>query len=296
MAKATPVEPEALSWVETDGGYALALHEGKLRCRNAKGKVLTSVPKKVKETEAAEQLLALRDFLVRHETECRSTVEEWMLRSLPVPRPVLQEVWADPAWRACLEHAVVVPCGDDEAVAGFLRDVDPERGLGIVDADGETRWLAAETIAIPHPILLEDLDDLRELASDLELTQGLPQLFRETWRRPEGDALQARTVDEFSGGHFKQLTHAVSRCRTVGCRVRGGYASILVWEDGKPCEARLWIGADHPEAETETGELLWVDARERQLTLAEVGPVAYSEGMRMASLVYAGRVQEEEEG
>jgi len=33
----------------------------------------------------------------------------------------------------------------------------------------------------------------------------------------------------------------------------------------------------------------------RQLALAEVGPVAYSEGMRMAALVYAGRAADQED-
>jgi hypothetical protein len=33
-----------------------------------------------------------------------------------------------------------------------------------------------------------------------------------------------------------------------------------------------------------------VDEEERQLTLGQVGPVAWSEGVRMASLIYAGRL------
>jgi len=40
--------------------------------------------------------------------------------------------------------------------------------------------------------------------------------------------------------------------------------------------------------------MVWVDERERALTLAELGPVAFSEGMRMASAIYAGRVVEQE--
>jgi hypothetical protein len=60
-------------------------------------------------------------------------------------------------------------------------------------------------------------------------------------------------------------------------------------------EARFWLGADHPEGETWTGELVWVDDQEQQLDLAQVGPVAWSEGTRMAALVYAARVTEGEE-
>jgi hypothetical protein len=68
-----------------------------------------------------------------------------------------------------------------------------------------------------------------------------------------------------------------------------------VWDAGTVTEARYWIGAEHPESETYTGQLLWVDSRERGLPLASVGPVAFSEGMRMASAIYAARVVEKKE-
>ena len=60
-------------------------------------------------------------------------------------------------------------------------------------------------------------------------------------------------------------------------------------------EARYWIGSDYPEGETYTGELVWVDRDEKSLKLGQVGPVAYSEGMRMASSIYAARKTEDEE-
>lgn len=41
--------------------------------------------------------------------------------------------------------------------------------------------------------------------------------------------------------------------------------------------------------ETFTGELTWVDQQGQELSWSEVGPVAYSEGHRMASLIFAGR-------
>ena len=46
----------------------------------------------------------------------------------------------------------------------------------------------------------------------------------------------------------------------------------------------------------ETAQLSWVDGRERTIKLADVGPVAFSEGMRMASSIYAARVVEKPEG
>ena len=44
MSAASP-QPQ---WQPAEGGYSLALVGGKLACRNAKGKVLASVPAKVK--------------------------------------------------------------------------------------------------------------------------------------------------------------------------------------------------------------------------------------------------------
>ncbi len=284
-------------WIDAGGGYSLALLDGKLACRNEKGNELKSVPKGVRDSKVGRQLLTLRDWLKRHERECAEQVEAWMLRSLTVPRAAIAATWDDPAWRTPLHHAVVCPLEGGEldlSRAGFLEGASVDRGIGVVDLDGESRWLDAPEIVLPHPILLSDLDDWRELATDLGFSQGLSQLFRETFARAAKHAGTHGSVTDFAEGKFAQLNHALGKCRTLGYRVRGGYAVCPVWEDGRSVEARYWIGADYPEGETFTGELVWVDDRERNLKLADVGPVAFSEGMRMASAIYAARVVEEE--
>ena len=282
-----------LAWVEAADGYHIAIDGGRVVCRNPKGRVLASVPKRVR--ESANELQALRDWLTEHARDCGETVDTWMARSLPVPRTVLEAVWPDPAWRGPLDNAVVRP-PDDPDRGGFLRGVDPERGLGVVDLDGETDWLDVPIVVLPHPVLLDDLDDWRELATELSVEQGLSQLFRETWGRPTDLDPEASSVDQFAGGDFEMLSHATSRARSLGFGVRGGYATCPVFERGRHVEARYWIGAEWPELETTTDELLWVDERERRLVLVDVGPVAFSEGMRMASGIYAGRVVDKEEG
>lgn len=57
-------------------------------------------------------------------------------------------------------------------------------------------------------------------------------------------------------------------------------------ERGVPVEARCWLGSDEAGSSEEAGRLLWVDEAERPLPLGEVGPVAWSEGRRMAELMY----------
>lgn len=275
-----------MHWVEAENGYSLALDGGKLLARNAKGKVLTAVPKGVRDSPLGEQLLELRDWLKQHARECQATVEGWMLRSQPVAAVLLQEVWPDPDWRTPLLN-LLVRAGQH---TGFLREVG-ERGLGLVDLDGESQWLQPAEVTLPHPILVPDLAEYREVLTELGLTQTVQQLFRECWPLPDEDV---RWVREFSDGKFAQIVHAHGRARSLGYPVRGGYACCSVWQDGRTVQARFWVGAGSPEEETYTGDLSWVDAREAALSAHQAGVLAYSEGMRMASQIYAGRVIEKE--
>lgn len=296
---AAAIGEDGLGWIDAGHGYKLALDGKKLVAMNAAGKRLSSVPKEVKDSDVADQLESTRDWLAEHDRECIATVEQWMLRSLPVPRAVLEAVWEDPSWRRPLENAVVVAVTADGAQdptrAGLFRGVDAKKGVGIVDLDGETGWLAVEQVAIPHPILIPELDAWRELVTQIAVTQGIAQLHRETHARPPALAPTATAIDAFEDGKFAMLMHVLGKARSLGYKVRGGFATCKVLEHGVPTEARYWIGADSPEAETYTGSLLWVDARERTLPVAEVGPVALSEGMRMASAIYAARVVEKQE-
>ena len=153
----------------------------------------------------------------------------------------------------------------------------------MVDADGETRWLDAALVSIPHPVLLDDLEELRELALELDLTQGVEQLLREVHHKPAGLDPAERRVADFAGGTFAQLRHALARAGTLGFQVRAGYAVCRAQDTDAPVEARYWLGADDPWMEAWTGDLVWVDGRERQLTLGQVARRLFG-GVRMASL------------
>ncbi|MCA9196279.1 MAG: DUF4132 domain-containing protein [Planctomycetales bacterium] len=286
-------------WLEADRGYSVRLAEGKLACRNANGKPLASVPKWLKDSDIAQQLLALGEWLDEHRRDCQQQVETWMLRSLPVPRTVLNEVWSDPDWRWSLNNLVIASLDKtgtlDKNTAGLLREVDQKRGLGVVDIDGETQWLTASEILIPHPILIGGLAELQEIASDMQFAQSVDQLFRPTFAATS-DQQKSTAIREFQGGRFEQLTHVLSLCRRLGVPVRGGYACTKVWENGVPVEARFWIGNDAPDMEALTEDLIFVDSEQRPKMIGEVGPVTFSEGMHMATRIYAKRVVAKEEG
>ncbi|MEU9975244.1 DUF4132 domain-containing protein [Streptomyces sp. NPDC051014] len=281
-----------MGWV-TAGDYEVALDDGKVVCRNAAGRRLKSVPAKLADDPAVMGLRQLTEWLERHERQCLADVERWLTRSLPVPLKVLTRVWPDPAWQAALRDLVVT--GADGEVAGFLRDADPERGLGLVDLDGDTVRIAPGLVRLPHPVLLEDLAELREFAVELGVEQKAAQLFREVWHRPAGLDADAAQVEEYAGGTFKELRFLHGRATQLGYRVRGGHAVCSVLEEGRGIEARVWVGDFDGYSETETGPLVWTDPAGRALKLGQVGPVAWSEGMRMAAALYAGRDIEDEE-
>ncbi|MFF3331744.1 DUF4132 domain-containing protein [Streptomyces sp. NPDC002888] len=281
-----------MGWV-TAGDYEVALDSGKVVSRNAAGRRLKSVPAKLAEDPAVVGLRQLAEWLERHERQCLTDVERWMVRSLPVPLTVIARVWPDPAWQSALRDLVVT--GVDGEVAGFLRDADLERGLGLVDLDGDTVRIAPELVRLPHPVLLDDLEELREFAVELGVEQRAQQLFREVWHRPAGLDTEGTSVEEYAGGAFKELRFLHGRTTQLGYRVRGGNAVCSVREDGVGVEARVWIGDYDSYEETETGPLMWTDTAGRVLKLGQVGAVAWSEGMRMAAVLYAGRDIEDEE-
>jgi hypothetical protein len=305
----------ALQWIDAGEGYHLALQNNKVVCRNAKGKVLATVPASLKDSEAATDLRGLAEWLAGHDKECRERVDAWMLRSLPVPSAVLCSVWPDPSWQQALRDCVVVQLVEGKPnhdSVGLLRDA-ADGSIGVVDLDGNTkRWLC-DQVLIPHPVLLHELDDWREFTAELGVNQLVPQLFRETFAKPALDD-SLISVSTYANGKYAQLRHVQGRASSHGYGVSGGFAVCKVFETvsaGSPdpkgtgegvlqqtvmVEARMWIGSDAPENETETGDLYWVDAEGNQLKGSAIGPVAWSEGNRMGADLFAGRVIEKEEG
>ncbi|GIF99379.1 hypothetical protein Cci01nite_44730 [Catellatospora citrea] len=279
-------------WLPAGAGYQVALHGGRVVARNASGVRLKGLPAALKDDPAVLDLRQLREWLARHEAECLAEVERWMVRGLPVTAPVLARIWADEAWRAALRDLVVVPYGEhgpDLGRAGFLRDVDAARGAGVVGLDGESAWLGPGPYAVPHPVLLDDIGELREFAAELDVRQGVAQLFREAYRRPAGRAEQAAQLHGYAGAHYAQLRHATSRAITLGYAVRGGVARCRIVEHGRAIDAVVWLGDGDPGYETRLGHLQFVDPAGRDVAGAQVGPITWSEGVRLAAALHAGR-------
>jgi hypothetical protein len=273
-----------LHWTHATPGHELALDGTVLRCRKAGGQVLSSVPRAVRASRVGEELSELRERLLRHEAQCRSTVESWLLAGVPVPAALLARVWPDPGWRSCLEHLVVIVDGQ----TGLLTEISEQGHVTLMDLDGATFAPSVGPVTLPHPILLDDIDQWRKLSDSRDAAPGVSQLDRRIHDRSAGTDLQATGVDDYAGSRYEQLRHATTRAAENGFIMRGGFAVLRVAGGGRVVEARFWLGADDPGLPATTGRLLWVDAGERPVPLGEVGPVAWSEGVRMAELIHTG--------
>jgi hypothetical protein len=293
-AAKTKAEP---GWVDGGKGYQLTIRDGDIIARKD-GTELQGIPKPIKDGDAIDQLEAACTFINDHAQNCIQTVEMWMLRSLPVPRKVLEAVLDDDYWRTALIDTWIVPVDKslkaDPASGGFLRAVDRSKGVGVVDRDGETTWIDTDTIIVPHPVLLDAVDDLRAMAVELGVKQGISQLYRETFVKPKVAPEDPTAISEFEGGEFAVLNTAIQLAKRMGYRVTGGQAVCRILERGKFVEGRYYLGDGDPMYETTTGELGWVDDKQKTINVLDVPSVSYSEGMRMASLIFAKRKIEKE--
>ncbi|MBB5783582.1 DUF4132 domain-containing protein [Nonomuraea jabiensis] len=284
-----------MGWLAAGDGYEVALIEGRVAARatsgRSAGRQLKSLPKALRDHPEVDRLRRFAEWLDRHAAACVAQADLWMVSSLPVPTGLLARVWPDEAWQSALRDLAVV--GDDPDEVGFLRDATETGELRVVNLDGETVRLSPRTVTLPHPVLLPDLDDLREFAAELGVVQKVEQIHRATWRKPADLDGKATTVTEFSGGTYDSRFGLAARATTLGYRVTGGYATCRVRDAGTITEASVWIGEPYWEDEVGTGGLTWQDLDGRTLPLREVGPVAWSEGMRMAAALYAGRKVEE---
>ena len=280
-------------WIDA-GDYSFRLDGETIIARNAKGRVLKSIPPKARKTEVFQRIEILQAYLQSHEVLCGDTVRDWFLKGLPVPVALVAAVWPDPAWQRCLKN-LVVSVGDD--VMGFLRSAIEQR-LQLVDLDGETVEIGAtpsKVLSIPHPAIMEDIDQWREFAVELGFTQGIDQLFRDIYRKPgDKDGLEA-AVSKYDGAMYNQAGTLIGRSRGAGFQTSGDSISLTVLENGVEITAMLGIDAWYYDEEAALYEVQF--ARDGHVISPEqVGPIAWSEGIRMCEFVYAGRsISEQQE-
>ncbi|MEV2211425.1 DUF4132 domain-containing protein [Streptomyces sp. NPDC050997] len=280
-----------MGWLAVGDTYEITLVEGQVVARSASDASmegqLSTLPADLRDRPEVIELQRFAEWLDWHAAECAAQVDNWMVSSLPVPTALLARVWPDEAWRSVLRDLVVV--GEGPGEVGFLRDADGSGDLRVVNLDGETVSISPRTVTMPHPILLPDLDELRRFAVELGLVQGVEQIHRATWRIPADLDGDADEVTEFSGAVYRSWFHLSARATSLGYKVAGSEVIGRIRDTGRVFTAAVDIGNPYYEEEGHTGRLTWDDDRGRRLRLTDVGPVAWSEGMRMAAALHAGR-------
>ncbi|MYR41511.1 DUF4132 domain-containing protein [Streptomyces sp. SID5910] len=280
-----------MGWLAAGDTYEVALVEGRVVARPAagqsRGERVRDVPAEIRDHPEVSGLQRFAQWLDRHAAECTAQVTHWMVSSLPVPAALLAGVWPDEAWRAALRDIVVVADGPE--TAGFLRDADDSGALRVLTADGETVRLTPRTVTMPHPVLLPGLAQLRALAAESGVTQGVDQLHRALWHKPDGIDADAFAVTRYAGAEYPSWYRLSARATSLGYRVSGMNAVDRVRDAGRIFTASVGIGDPYTEEKAWTGRLTWCDEDGyRALPLTDVGPVAWSEGMRMAAALHAG--------
>ncbi|CAL9383066.1 DUF4132 domain-containing protein [Streptomyces sp. enrichment culture] len=284
-----------MGWLAAGDRYEVALVEGRVVARPTsaaasapEGTREGALPAEIRDRPEVVELQRFAEWLDRHAAECAAQVDTWMVSSLPVPTGLLAQVWPDAAWQAALRDIVVV--GESPEEVGFLRDADASDGLRVVNLDGETVRLTARTVTMPHPVLLPDLEELRTFAAELGVVQGVEQIHRATWTKPAGTDDGAHSVSEFEGAEYRSWFHLSARATSLGYRVSGGRVVDRVRDGGRVVTASVGMSDPYTEDKAWTGSLAWYrEDAYRSLPLGEVGPVAWSEGMRMAAALHAGR-------
>ncbi|MFH8973632.1 DUF4132 domain-containing protein [Streptomyces sp. NPDC017890] len=285
-----------MGWLAAGGTYEVALVEGRVAARLAsgttpagqEGEQQRSLPAEIRDRPEVVELQRFAEWLDRHAAECAAQVTDWMVSSLPVPTGLLARVWPDEAWRAALRDIVIVGATPQEV--GFLRDADDSGELRVVNLDGETVRLAAPTVTMPHPVLLPGLEELRAFAAESGMTQGVEQIHRATWSKPTGTHGGADRITEFADAEYRSWFHLSSRATSLGYKISGSAIVDRIRDAGRVFTATVGMSDPYTEEKAWTGSLTWSDADgHRRLPLTEVGPVAWSEGMRMAAALHAGR-------
>ncbi|MEU1873354.1 DUF4132 domain-containing protein [Streptomyces sp. NPDC019793] len=284
-----------MGWLAAGDTYEVALVEGRVVARSAsstpeaEGQRERTLPAEIRDRPEVVELQRFAEWLDRHAAECLARVDHWMVSSLPVPTGLLARVWPDEAWQAALRDIVVVGEGPDEV--GFLRAADESDGLRVVNLDGETVRLTPRTVTMPHPVLLPDLEELRTFAAELGVVQGVEQIHRATWPVPgETYAADTDVVTEFAGAEYRSWFHLSARATSLGYQISGSRIVGRVRDAGRVFTASVGMSDPYTEEKAWTGGLSWTHGDGyRSLPLHEVGPVAWSEGMRMAAALHAGR-------
>ena len=112
--------------------------------------------------------------------------------------------------------------------------------------------------------------------------------------KPDDAVGRQQAVRAYSDGRYEKAQVLIGRSRGGGFTTTMQEVSLIVVEDGVEVRISLDIDAWDPWEGGTIGELSFYQDGQ-SLPLEKVGPITWSEGIRMAEFVYAGRTGESAE-
>jgi hypothetical protein len=236
----------------------------------------------MRDRDSAHDLDEVARWLADRDDVCRDEATTWMVRATSLATDTLASLWTDRMWSRSLTDLVLEtadgsdPDGsnpddaheDDALVRGFLRGVAPGRGVGVLGLDGQTRWITHRRWTIPHPALLADLAAWQSAARQHGISQDVHQLDRTVFHRDP-----ARFPDEHTAAHlWLPATSGTER-------------TAQFWDGGRWVLARITPGEPGTAngASSRSITVTFEDSDGRLLRLAAVGPIVWSEALRLAT-------------
>lgn len=249
---------------------------------NADGKVLSSVPDKLRHTDMWKQWMSLRENHRARVKEHARTVAGWMVSRRAIPGVQLAMLYGDPAWRSVLSALLV----RSKKHAGLLVGGQLERGLGLFTRDLDSAWQAGGTWVAPHPADLGDeLPAWQACATAYGQPQGTAQLYRSIHRPTPTEAAE-RASSRYAGITLENAAAASHGFNRRGWSTAAGKArrEIVVFAEPEPVTvtAEFAYFADGDSygdwnQECNTGSLVFRDSGGEPLKLRDVPLAVFSE-------------------
>ncbi len=221
----------------------------------------------VRDRDSAHDLDEVARWLADRDDVCRDEATSWMIRGTSLSTDTLANLWSDRMWSHSLTDLVIETADGDlsddpaELARGFLRGVSAGRGVGILGLDGPTQWVTRRRWVIAHPATLPDLGGWINAARELGISQDVHQLDRTVFHRD---------ASRFPDSHIAAHLWLPGTSRTE--------RSEQFWDGGR------WVLA-HIGKSRADGYLSveFRDSDDRPLRLAAVGPIVWSEALRLAT-------------
>jgi hypothetical protein len=249
---------------------------------NADGKVLASVPDKLRQTETWKQWMALRENHRARVKEHARTIASWMVSRRAIPGIQLATLYRDPAWRTVMSALLV----RSDRNAGLIVGGEPERGIGLFTRDLDSEWQPGGQWIAPHPIDLGDeLPAWQACATAYGQPQGIAQLYRSI-HRPTPTEIAERASSRYAGLTLANAAAASHGFNRRGWTTAAGKArrEIIVFGEREPLTvtAEFAYFADGDSygdwnQECTTGSLVFRDAAGEPLKLRDVPAAVFSE-------------------